>query len=67
MAWLNVNDYLPGDDDEIIIYFVNENGDGITTAYFFDDEFHIYFNGGWLDANGVTHWQSLPGPPLTLI
>jgi len=66
MGWLSVDDYLPGDTDNVIIYFTNNSGEGVTTAYFFDDGFYMYID-RWLGVVGVTHWQSLPGPPLTLI
>lgn len=60
--WVSVEDRLPENNDNVLIY-ANKTGEKIEIAFYNDDDKEWQgLNSFWLPY--VTHWQPLPSPPL---
>lgn len=58
--WISVNERLPEEDKDVLIYVPSKNGD---SAHWVRD-YHI--NGKWIiHGYEPTHWMPLPEPPST--
>lgn len=63
MEWISVNDKLPSNSDEVLVYDV-ENDEVIIGVYLYSKPtfpvFGIFGRGQVFD---ITHWMPLPSPP----
>lgn len=76
MEWISVKDRLPPDDEDVLVYHLDDKH--ITVGYFNSDNVKSYIesdgntfyidNGWeteipWAPKGSVTHWMPLPKPP----
>lgn len=76
MKWINVEEDLPEDDQDVLVYHADDFH--ITVGFFDKDnvQYYIESNGSkfftgsgweteisWAQKGPVTHWMPLPSPP----
>ena len=59
MKWIDVNDYLPPANNEVIVW----NGAFAYSAFYHNEKWTILEGHGIEEAHDVTHWQPYPEPP----
>jgi len=78
MKWTSVNDRLPKDGQDVLVYHWDD--DHITVGYFEKSNVHFYIEKDgskfytdsgweteipWAQKGGVTHWMPLPNKPMS--
>ena len=72
--WIDVNDRLPENDDEVLVWPYIDNEAGVITAQYnpweggeyYKKWMYSVYQPSWGDEyfeTKVTHWQPLPSPP----
>lgn len=54
--WISVDDYLPGEDVEVLVF--DDEGN-----YFLCSHHNTFFSDEFFEPIIATHWQPLPEPP----
>lgn len=62
-GWISVDDRLPDDDDRLILV-ANANNKTVMSAIGIGDLFIGFGPNGMINLDGITHWMSLPEPPM---
>jgi hypothetical protein len=62
IQWISVKDRLPEAEDHVLA----TDGETVEKAFWYlnvwDKKVWTYYD--WMDWKGVTHWMSLPEPPI---
>ena len=61
--WISVDDFLPLDRDVVIIFWIHENKNRITSGSY--NHYGKYWQHGAATQIKVTHWMSLPDAPIS--